>query len=177
MRRYKNMLQKPNEIEALCSFLADKKIKTIIEIGVERGGTTILWANLVGKKGKVFAIDLYSVQPVYRGEKPKEITEIVGDSHSLGVVQVLQNHLGNERVDLLFIDGDHSYEGARADYEDYKPFVKSGGWIVFHDIVNQPVANLWQELKKQDVFSLEIIDQTHYDTDWEGWGGIGVLGA
>lgn len=36
-------------------------------------------------------------------------------------------------IDLLFIDGDHSYEGVKADYENWAPYVKKGGFIAFHD--------------------------------------------
>jgi predicted O-methyltransferase YrrM len=38
------------------------------------------------------------------------------------------------RVSLLFIDGDHSYEGVRADIEAWLDSVEPGGTVVFHDI-------------------------------------------
>lgn len=36
-------------------------------------------------------------------------------------------------LDLLFIDGDHSYEGVKADWEAYKDFLKPSSLVVFHD--------------------------------------------
>jgi len=36
-------------------------------------------------------------------------------------------------LDLLFVDGDHSYEGVKADWDAYKGFLKTGSIIVFHD--------------------------------------------
>jgi predicted O-methyltransferase YrrM len=36
-------------------------------------------------------------------------------------------------LDLLFIDGDHSYEGVKADWDAYKGFLKSGSTVIFHD--------------------------------------------
>ncbi len=36
-------------------------------------------------------------------------------------------------IDVLFIDADHSYEGCLDDWNNFSPFVKSGGWVVFHD--------------------------------------------
>jgi len=36
-------------------------------------------------------------------------------------------------VDILFIDGDHSFAGVSFDYHKFKPFVKKGGFIIFHD--------------------------------------------
>jgi cephalosporin hydroxylase len=36
-------------------------------------------------------------------------------------------------VDFLWIDGDHTYEGCKADYENYSPLVVPGGLIGIHD--------------------------------------------
>lgn len=38
-----------------------------------------------------------------------------------------------ETVDLLFIDGDHSYQGVKSDWEAYKIFLKAGSIVIFHD--------------------------------------------
>jgi hypothetical protein len=38
----------------------------------------------------------------------------------------------------LFIDGDHTYEGVRRDFEMYSPLVRKGGIIAFHDIYPGP---------------------------------------
>jgi predicted O-methyltransferase YrrM len=36
-------------------------------------------------------------------------------------------------LDLLFIDGDHTYEGVKADWEAYKSFLQPNSIVVFHD--------------------------------------------
>jgi predicted O-methyltransferase YrrM len=36
-------------------------------------------------------------------------------------------------VDLVFIDGDHSEQGAERDWNAWRPFVARGGYVVFHD--------------------------------------------
>jgi predicted O-methyltransferase YrrM len=41
-----------------------------------------------------------------------------------------------EPLELLFVDGDHSYEGARADYRRWGAFVRPGGHLLFHDAVD-----------------------------------------
>jgi predicted O-methyltransferase YrrM len=38
------------------------------------------------------------------------------------------------QLDLLFIDGDHSFEGASADWTSYKHFLRPGSWVAFHDV-------------------------------------------
>ena len=45
-------------------------------------------------------------------------------------------------IDLLFIDGDHSYEGVKRDWELFIPHVKPFGVVVFHDTIwNLPPYN------------------------------------
>lgn len=41
----------------------------------------------------------------------------------------------SEEIDLLFIDGDHSYEGVKADWKGFRPFMKPFGLVVFHDTI------------------------------------------
>ena len=38
-----------------------------------------------------------------------------------------------DTLDLLFIDGDHSYQGVKADWEAYKGFLTPGSIVIFHD--------------------------------------------
>jgi len=39
----------------------------------------------------------------------------------------------NRPIDVLFIDGDHSYDGCSADLQAWLPFVRPGGWVALHD--------------------------------------------
>lgn len=80
-------------------------------------------------------------------------------------------------MDLLFIDGDHSYDGISKDFEMYSPLVKKGGIIAFHDIVKHPletgceVNKFWNEIKKKYKF-IEIVKDRH-----QKGGGIGILAS
>ena len=49
-------------------------------------------------------------------------------------------------IDLLFIDGDHSYEGCKSDLESWITFVKPGGCIAFHDSSEPGVSRAISEL-------------------------------
>lgn len=37
-------------------------------------------------------------------------------------------------IDLLFIDDSHYYDDVKANFEKYEPWVRSGGYVVFHDV-------------------------------------------
>lgn len=45
--------------------------------------------------------------------------------------EVLQDW--DKKIDLIFIDGDHSYEGVKADWEGFRPFLSEFGLVIFHD--------------------------------------------
>ena len=50
-----------------------------------------------------------------------------------------------DRFHLLYIDGDHTYAGARADLEHYAPKVVPGGWLVMDDAAHdQPGTTFWK---------------------------------
>jgi len=60
---------------------------------------------------------------------------VSGDSSALHTVQMVEKCLGrNIKLALLFIDGDHSYNGVVKDFNAYRHLVREGGVIAFHDI-------------------------------------------
>ena len=57
-----------------------------------------------------------------------------GASQTPTMVTRIGAALAGRKLDVLFIDGDHSYAGVRIDFLSYKQFVREGGTIAFHDI-------------------------------------------
>jgi hypothetical protein len=55
----------------------------------------------------------------------------------------------NEPIRLLWIDGDHSYQGAKDDYDGFAPHVNPFGVIALHDALNAfsgPIRVLVEEM-------------------------------
>lgn len=180
-------LQKVEELHRLTEFLLTRKQpKTVVEIGTARGGTLWLWCRLADPDALIVSVDLpggpfgggYTVHDVPRlvahAEHGQDIQLLAGNSHSPKMLEAVKNLIGERGVDLLFIDGDHSYEGVKQDWEMYSPLVNPGGIVIFHDIVEHTnilecqVDRLWNELKA---------DHEHHEfcSPERGWAGIGVI--
>ena len=56
---------------------------------------------------------------------------IQGNSQKIETIEKLKTFIDD--IDVLFIDGDHSSNGVKNDFELYSPMVKNGGYIVFDD--------------------------------------------
>jgi hypothetical protein len=78
--------------------------------------------------------------PLYRQfARPGQRLDLLrADSHDPATVDRVRTLLGGEKLDFLFIDGDHSYEGVRQDFESYSALVREGGLVGFHDIAAPP---------------------------------------
>jgi predicted O-methyltransferase YrrM len=69
-------------------------------------------------------------------------------------------------IDLLFIDGDHSYEAVLSDFVGWSKFVKPGGYVCFHDVSYGPNSfGKWHEGPK-----LVVEGIVKRDADWEAVG-------
>lgn len=183
------MEQLPGEIWPFAEWLYARRPHNVLEIGVRHGGTSALWHGLC--TGKVIGIDWEGQDGlgkentrVLHAELMREyprFRSVLGDSHSADTHNEARRCLNEAgfpaKLDFLFIDGDHSYEGVRQDYLRYSHLVRPGGCIAFHDIVDTPITRgagqgvfrFWNELKAQ------------YPDKWKEfcvngeWGGIGVI--
>ncbi|NHJ20051.1 MAG: class I SAM-dependent methyltransferase [Candidatus Lokiarchaeota archaeon] len=179
--------QKTSEIIQLLELLKPQKLHVIVEIGTMKGGTLFLLSRIATNDAIIISIDLprakfgggypkYRV-PLYKSfvSKNQKIFLIRADSHSKFTLKKVQNLLKDKKVDLLFLDGDHTYRGVKKDFEMYKSLLNEQGIVGFHDIVVHPgdqdvnVNKLWNEIK-EDYEYLEIVE------DWDQqWAGIGYI--
>jgi len=175
-----NSVQKRTEILSLLQKVHSLNPRRILEIGTCNGGTLFMWANLASDL--VVSCDLYKndiraeLYTHFPGPTSKcNVRALTGNSHDSGFREQVYETFGDEKIDFLFIDGDHSAEGVKSDFYDYKDLVRSGGIIAFHDILkNQPVEGnqvyyFWETIKMQYSYQ-EFID----DPKQCGFG-IGIL--
>src|SRR5713101_6747119 len=183
-------VQVESELLAFAKFVRDLKPKTVMEIGTCNGGTLLVLCRTADPEATIISVDL----PHWMGGKygggyrsfqipifemfptgRQKLHLLQANSHGDQTRERVSSLLGPRQLDLLFVDGDHTYAGVRSDFELYTPFVRKGGVVAFHDVVIHPpetnceVHKFWNEVKKQYRWS-EIIENPS-----QGWAGIGII--
>jgi predicted O-methyltransferase YrrM len=161
--------------------------RTVLEIGTAQGGAFWLLCRISAPDAMLVSLDLppyernsgglriaIDLQPM---KQPGQTVRVVhGNSHDPQTLKRVRTLLGERMLDLLFIDGDHTYDGVRQDYEMYRSLVLPGGLIGFHDIVHShwpgcQVDRFWGELEKDRSLQTRAI-VGHVPSHF---GGIGVV--
>lgn len=90
---------------------------------------------------------------------PMRFTQVCEDSKVVG-------QRWPSKVHLVFIDGDHSYEGCKGDIEAWEPHIVESGYLVIHDYesyfvhVTQAVDEWFGEARKRGWMKVAKVDVT-----------------
>jgi cephalosporin hydroxylase len=188
----RGMYQHLEEINALGRLLCRHDVRRVLEIGMHRGGTAAMFAELA--PDLVVSVDKHDGEWGGIGEASANDRDaglardyphwrvVRGDSHDPATLAAVRDLMEGIPFDFLFIDGDHSHAGVRADFLDYRGLVRPGGLIGFHDVadtaehrrVGCEVDRLWAELRagKHGFYACEDLTVPGLP-----WGGIGVVHA
>ena len=144
----------------------------IVEIGSLYGRSTCyLAAGSAGNgRGIVHAVDTFAgsaehqkggageqEQIVKLGSTLKEFLHTIAsqrlDSHIKPIVSdsAAAAREWEKPIRLLFIDGDHSYEGTREDFASWAPYVVNSGLVAFHDVSTwDGVTQFYEQISKTE---------------------------
>ncbi len=143
-------------------------VGAIVEIGSFKGRSTCWLAYGAKSAGRetVTAIDPFTGSPEHQpGEElsdpdlaesgstfpvfEKNLRKMALDDYVKPIVATSADAAKDwdQPIRLLFIDGDHSYEGSKLDFEVWSPHVVPGGLIALHDVGHwDGVTRFYQEL-------------------------------
>ena len=120
------------------------KPHVVVEVGTYAGGTAIWWAKALRENqgGRLLCVDndtyskhtypeLTRLNLMQTRLKSDQFELLIGDSKQM-VPQLSARF--PKQVDFYLVDGDHTYEGARLDILNGFPMMKSGSWILVHDV-------------------------------------------
>lgn len=180
--------QLEDELLEFLEIVEQRRPRTVLEIGSAKGGTLFLLCQMCPPDALLISLDLPQgafggasyprwKEPLYRAFRRKDQTLhlLRADSHDPQTVLEIRRLLGERPLDLLFIDGDHSYEGVRQDFASYSGLVGPEGLIALHDITPGPpeavggVPRFWTEVSAH--FEGRAIRSPHHDESF----GIGLV--
>jgi predicted O-methyltransferase YrrM len=182
--------QKLDELEPFLDRVAALAPRAVCEIGTSAGGTLYLLTRVAADDAVLVSVDVdlpahvaAARSRLARGRQ--RVVSVQGDSHSAATRERVEAALAGRPLDVLFIDGDHSYDGVRRDWELYAPLVRPGGLIGLHDVhedyatsrgtptaaVSGDVPRFWRELREG-----RPTEELLADPEQDGFG-IGVVYA
>lgn len=157
------------------------KPSLIVELGTHLGESYFGFCQTVLENGLptlCYAVDhwLGEAHTGYYGEEVFEDVSHYNDSNYRSFSYLIRSSFddalksfSDDEIELLHIDGLHTYDAVRHDFESWFPKVRPGGLVLFHDIAVRHkdfgVWRFWEELEKSypETFSF------HH------WWGLGVL--
>ena len=154
-----------HDIDMHADYMTSVASGDIFEIGVRSGISTASFLRGLEKNGgHLYSADIESgCGKIFAGHPQWTFLQV--NSRDVAVVKSKLP----ASVDVLFIDGDHTYEGVKSDLANYGPLVKDGGKIVMHDVASAydpGVRQAADEYATANKFEFEIIPS---------WVGLGVM--
>lgn len=128
------------ERSCLCRYAAAARV--VVEIGAWHGVTTAQLKGALPAGAKIFAVDPYfpgrlgfSFQKIIAAREVRRSAGLATVSfvRCTGVEAAALFAGQRGAVDLVFVDGDHSYEGISADWHSWSPLIRRGGYVALHD--------------------------------------------
>jgi predicted O-methyltransferase YrrM len=158
-------MQLRDEIEALTELVKKEQPESILEIGTAKGGSLYIWSRYLDSVNNLISLDLpggqfgggYDKQKtdLFRTFAPsKQMDFVREDSHQPETYEAVSDVV-DDGVDFLFIDGDHTYDGVKQDFEMYREMVSDGGIIAFHDIATHPDDQQEVQHRRQSIEDIE----------------------
>jgi len=153
---------------------------TLLEIGLgnTHGGTSIFWRGLFDKVISVELVEtriqrwasenasiMKDTNIIYdkstNSDFSKKHTIVLGRSQDVKLVEFIKNHVIS--VNVVFIDGEHSYGAVKEDTHLYGPLVKQG-IVAWHDYL----AECWGIGRFLKDYSVGVIDNKNHEVQYIG---------
>lgn len=176
------VLQVYEEFLNLAYWLRGFAPRNVMEIGTV-GATFFLLSRLA--TGKKVAVDVRDMRPkIHNFMFGHDWCFFRGDSHSPQMRQDIAAYC--DRFDLIFIDGDHRYEGVKQDFELYKSLLSERGVILLHDVdpdhafkggLGGDAWQFWQDLQEGTKTTLccnKSSGRIEVQKQIQHFGGIGI---
>jgi cephalosporin hydroxylase len=132
---------------------------TIVEFGVEHGGSLQMWKSYFGPQARIVGVDI-NPQCAHLGESQIEI--VIGDQEDRQFLKSLANKVGD--IDVLIEDGGHTMIQQIATFEELWPNIVDGGVLLMEDLHTSYWPKYDGGLRREGTFieyAKKLVDQQH----------------
>lgn len=130
----------------------------ILEIGVQYGGSSLLWHDYLPNFKVVMTDIINQVHPTIWERMKKERYEYINmDSFKIESVELLKSKYP-EGFDIIVEDGPHTLDTQIFAIKEYSKLLKEGGILVIEDIQKFEYTDILLSIKDVDYKSIELID-------------------
>jgi predicted O-methyltransferase YrrM len=158
-------LMEPIETDLLIKYVKKCKIH-FVEIGTYKGGSTSIISKYLPNDVHLTTIDIFkkaseiSISQPIKEKLPtyEEAKKTIEEQGNISKVEIIKGNSWKiaknwkRKIDILFIDGDHSYEGVKRDFSNWEPYLVRGGYILMHDVNFKGVKKFIKEILKNPRF-------------------------
>jgi cephalosporin hydroxylase len=136
-----------------------KESGTILEIGVQYGGSSLLWYDFL-PNFNIVMLDIHNqVHPTIWEKMNNDRYEYINmDAFNMDNVNIL-NEKYPEGFDIIIEDGPHTLESQIFAIKEYPKLLKPNGILVIEDIQNYDYCDLIiSQINDNDYTSVEVVD-------------------
>lgn len=151
-------LQVPTEIVDCLRRVMPLKIKSAVEIGVYRGGLSYFMTSVFQRLDPEFELLMVDPWDSLLGVFD-QFAEVLNLRYA---IPSTSSDFADQAFDFVFVDGDHTYEGAMRDFHNLGKFAQA---MAVHDIhdhsANVGTPRAWDEMKQELCATHEIYEIAH----------------
>jgi len=101
-----------------------EQVKNVLEIGVFRGGSLLLWREYF-ENAKILGLDVSAMYTISLDER---VQVLIGNAYNVNIFNSLSKY------DIIIDDGDHSLQSMKFVATEYWKLLNDGGILVIEDI-------------------------------------------
>ena len=154
-------MKKIMRFRVLHELITKNNFKIYVEIGLGKGMTVeYLLNNISDPEFKMYGVDPFTTYPELRKNNAASarfistmhrneglVAGVVGDDKRFTLIKKMSDDAAldfeHESIDIVFIDGNHSYDYVLRDMENWTPLVRKGGVVAGHDYTTDPTSRYY----------------------------------